>query len=227
MKPFSFQCFLTTLLLATATLAQAQEKVMRMHSGGSVIYEVNTMQVDSVTFASSYTHATANVLMLTVDFTTSTFESGYEFILDKPAESFTISPLYQSPGDFGGIELYFSEIDKLLFSGTIIWMGKGSIQYPKPEKWLSPKDFEATDILDYVRPKNGFEEVLKDDYDEGYFKYFDEAAIEAVWGAVQPLVKAREYIEENPGQKVRMFLYTPTVGVTDLSVAKWIIFLYK
>ena len=214
-------------LLATAALAQAQNRVMQVYSGGSVVYEISTARIDSVTFASSDTHATTNVLMLTTDFTTNIFESGYEFIFDKPAETFTISPLYQSPGDFGGIELYFSEIDKLLFSGTIFWMGNGSVQYPKPEKWLSAEDFDKTVYLNYVSPKNGFEEVLKDDYDEGYFKYLNETEIEAIWGAVQPLVKAREYIEKNPEQKVKMYLYTPTVGDTDWTVAKWVIFLYK
>ena len=225
MKRVRLQLFLTALLVVVAALAQAQDKVMLVHSGGSVAYAVNASQVDSVTFASSY--ATTNVLMLMVDFTTNAFESGYEFIFDKPAETFTISPLYQSPGDFGGIELYFSEIGKLLFSGTIFWMGDGAIQYPKPEKWLPSKDFDATIALNYVFPKNGFEEVLNDNYGEGYFKHLDETEIEAIWGAVQPLVKAREYIEENPEQKVKMYLYTPTVGDTDWAVAKWIVFLYK
>ena len=173
------------------------------------------------------THETTGVLMLKVDFTTNTFEGGYEHTFNKSAaETFTISSQYQSPGDFGGIELYFSEIDKLLFSGTIFWMGLGEIQYPAPDKWLSAEDFDKTGYLYYISPKNGFEEVLN--YEGGgYFQYLNETEIAAIWGAVQPLVKAREYIQENPEQKVKMYLYTPTVGLTDWAVAKWVIFLKK
>ena len=43
--------YLTALLLAMIGLtAQAQDKVMRVHSGGSVVYGINASQVDSVTF---------------------------------------------------------------------------------------------------------------------------------------------------------------------------------
>jgi len=51
MKKFRNQFALVTLLLTTAVVvAQAQDKVLQVHSGGSVVYAVNASQVDSITF---------------------------------------------------------------------------------------------------------------------------------------------------------------------------------
>ena len=49
MKKQGVQLLFVVLLLAT-TAVQAQNKVMRIHSGGNVAYAVNTSQVDSITF---------------------------------------------------------------------------------------------------------------------------------------------------------------------------------
>ena len=52
MKPHNLLLTLIALLLAT-TAAQAQDKVMRVHSGGSVVWALNTSQIDSITFSAS------------------------------------------------------------------------------------------------------------------------------------------------------------------------------
>jgi len=44
--------FFVVLLLSVATLVQSQDKVMQIYSNGDVSYEVNTSQIDSVTFIS-------------------------------------------------------------------------------------------------------------------------------------------------------------------------------
>ena len=44
--------FAATMLLMTA-VTQGQNKVMQVHSGGNVVYGINTLQVDSITFATS------------------------------------------------------------------------------------------------------------------------------------------------------------------------------
>ena len=49
MKTLSIRLFLIASLLA-ATVAQAQNKVVRIHSGGSVVYALNAAQIDSITF---------------------------------------------------------------------------------------------------------------------------------------------------------------------------------
>jgi len=41
---------LCAVVLLAATVAQAQDRVMRVHSGGDVVYEIGTLQVDSITF---------------------------------------------------------------------------------------------------------------------------------------------------------------------------------
>jgi hypothetical protein len=80
------------------------------------------------------------VLMLQVDYTTHTFEGGKEFNFPEQTGTFTITNEYVSPGDFGSIKLFYSELNETLFYGTIIWMGSGKILYP--EKWSSADDFK-------------------------------------------------------------------------------------
>ena len=48
---------------------------------------------------------------------------------------------------------------------------------------IANSNFDAVVTHDYVSPKNSFEEVLYNNYDEGYFKYLDVAEIGAIWGA--------------------------------------------
>ena len=52
MKQIKIFSLLAALLLTTA-VAQGQDKVMRVHSGGNVVYAANTSQVDSITFKKS------------------------------------------------------------------------------------------------------------------------------------------------------------------------------
>ena len=50
MKPLSIRLLFVALLLTTM-VAQAQNKVMQVHSGNGVVYALNASQVDSITFA--------------------------------------------------------------------------------------------------------------------------------------------------------------------------------
>ena len=50
MKTTKTMTLLCTMLLL-ATIAQGQDKVMRVHSGGNVVYGINASQVDSVVFS--------------------------------------------------------------------------------------------------------------------------------------------------------------------------------
>lgn len=160
---------------------------------------------------------TGKVLMLAVDFTTNKFESGTILPIYTQSETFTITNEYKEPSDFGYVKLYYSELDELLFYGDIIWMGSGKMKYPES---LSPANqFEAVDTKDFVFPANGFEDLFNQtnqtyDYEE-------------IWSAVQSLSVARIFLSENPQQKVKMFLYTPSVGVGNPEEWKWIIFLKR
>jgi hypothetical protein len=157
------------------------------------------------------------ILLLKVDYTTNTFEGGKELFFTQPAETFTITSEYKEPGDFGSIKLFYSEIDEPLFYGTIIWMGCGKILYP--ENWLPVVDFARTITEDYVFPANGFENVFN--------SYGNTLDHRIVWGAVQNVIKAREYLQSNPNQKVKLFFYQPSVGMGDPKDWKWIVFLKK
>lgn len=155
------------------------------------------------------------VLLLKVDFQTNTFEGGKELTFAKEIETFTITNVYVSPGDMGSIKLMYSELNDSLFSGTILWMGKGEMTYPKD--LLKADQFESVVTLDYITPKAGFENVFNpDDKTYDYNK---------VWSSVQALVKARQYLRSNPDATVKLFLYTPSVGMGNPADWDWIMFL--
>ena len=66
------------------------------------------------------------VILLKVDFLTNEFEGGKEFEFST-SESFTISSTYNTPVDFGDIQLYYNELNEKIFDGTIIWeIGRAS-----------------------------------------------------------------------------------------------------
>ena len=183
----------------------------------------------SVTFTSTNESGNCNgdegnVLMLKVnylpdEFGYHAFEGGYEYSFDNAPNSFTITKEYRSPGDFGHIKLYYSEIDEMLFYGTIVWMGCGKIYYPT---YLLPADaFNRVVTKDLVFPANGFENIFPES------SYYPEDGYEAIWLSVQGLVKVREYLQANPQQKVKLLLYAPSVGCGDPADWDWILFLKK
>jgi hypothetical protein len=155
------------------------------------------------------------VLMLKFDYTTNTFEGGKEFTFAKPATTFTISSQYHAPGDFGSIKLIYQELNETLFDGTIIWMGLGKMNFPAN---LQPAaDFNAVITTDIVHPINGLQNVFNpnnETYD--YTK---------IWMSIQYLVKVREYLKSNPNESVKIFLYTPGVGVGNPADWYWIIYI--
>lgn len=155
------------------------------------------------------------VLLLKVDYATNVFEGGKELTFNDTTSNFNIEVNYQEPGDFGGIQLYYSELDEKIFDGTIVWNGKGKINYP--ESFEPASSFEATLTNDYVFSTEGFENVFNPN--QQTYDY------QTIWGAVQSLVKAREFVLSNPDAKARIFLYTPSVGIGNPEEWDWIIIL--
>lgn len=160
---------------------------------------------------------TTEVLMLKVDYTTHAFEGGTEFNFLKMADNFTIINEYVEPSDFGSIKLIYKELNETLFDGTIHWMGLGKMTFP--ERLKPAKDFELVGTKDIVYPKNGFENVFNPNNQK--YEY------DKVWLSVQRLAKVREYLYANPDQKVKLFLYTPSIGVGDPLDWDWIVYLKK
>lgn len=163
---------------------------------------------------------TNGVLMLKVDYTTNDFEGGTEFYFSQQAANFSITNEYVPPGDFGSIKLIYEEINETLFFGTIVWMGVGEMTFP--ENLQPANQFEALLTEDYVFPANGFENIF--DPNNQYAEDFD---YHPVWSSVQNLVKVREYLNSNPNQKVKLFLYTPSVGIGNPADWDWIIYMKK
>lgn len=160
------------------------------------------------------------VLLLKVDYTSEVFEGGKEFHFPEPSEAFTIAERYEPPGDFGIVELRYEEINEVLFFGTIVWMGLGEMSFPANIR--PPEQFALVETEDYVSPGKGFENIF-DPYDqqEENFDYTE------IWASVQNLVKVREYLDSNPNQKVKIFLYAPSVGVGNPLDWDWFIFMKK
>ncbi|RYG18593.1 MAG: hypothetical protein EOO07_08600 [Chitinophagaceae bacterium] len=159
---------------------------------------------------------TANkVLLLKVDYLTNTFEGGKELTFTSSASTFTITTDYKSPGDFGNIKLTYKELDEKLFDGTIIWMGKGQINFPTD--LIAPKYFEPqVSSLDFVNPI-GFENIFNPNNQTHNYT--------PIWSKIQHLPKVREYLKSNPTATVKIFLYTPSVGAGNPADWDWIILL--
>lgn len=155
------------------------------------------------------------VLLLKVDYTTNTFEGGKELIFNDTTSTFTIDTEYQSPGDFGGIQLYYQELNTKIFDGSIIWNGTGKVNFP--ESFEPASSFDVTLTNDFVFPTEGFENVFNPNNET--YDY------QTIWSAVQSLVKAREFVLSNPDAKARIFLYTPSVGIGNPQEWDWIIIL--
>lgn len=160
-------------------------------------------------------HYRSKILMLKVDYLTNNFEGGKELLFSQPSETFTIRTEYSPPGDFGNIKLVYEELNKVIFDGDIIWMGLGQIIYP--QNILLASEFEHVLTNDYITPREGFENVFNPQNTN-----YDYSQI---WSSVQGLVTVRDYLRSNPNATVKLFLYTPSVGVGNPEDWDWIIFL--
>lgn len=157
---------------------------------------------------------TNNVLVLKVDYTTNTFEGGKELSFAIDTTDFTITYEYTPPGDFGNITMTYQELNETLFDGSIVWAGLGQMNYP--QNLLGANQFDYVLTADYALAP-GFENVFN--LDNTVYDY------EPVWSSVQGLVKVRQYLASNPYATVKLFLYTPSVGVGDPEEWDWIIFM--
>lgn len=159
------------------------------------------------------------VLMLKVDYTTNRFEGGTIFNFSQQTENFTITHQYIPPRDFGSVKLIYKELNQTLFEGSIHWMGLGKMTFP--EKLFPSDHFEEDFQKNIVYPNNGFEVVFcPDSLSLKYSLEYDNA-----WFSIQGLVKVRDFLEADPNQKVKLFLYTPSVGAGNPKDWYWIIYL--
>jgi len=157
------------------------------------------------------------VVLLKVDFLTHTFEGGKELTFRR-VPTFTISSNFQPPGDFGSVQLYYDEVNELLFDGTIIWMGTGQMSYPDIE---NPSVFSTIGQTVPMPDTNLFEKVM---YDQ--FAYYPETIpYQEIWDAIGNLGIVEEYRNFYPLGKVHLFLYTPSVGYGNPADWDWFVIL--
>ncbi|TDS55298.1 hypothetical protein [Myroides indicus] len=157
------------------------------------------------------------VLLLKVGYMSNNFEGGTELSFTKLSTDFNLVPEYVSPGDFGSIKMIYSDIDEVLFDGTIHWMGLGKRTFP--EELQTADSFLITETEDYVYPPNGIHNVFNPGGEA--FDY------DVVWGAIQNVKKVREYLVDNSNAEVKLFLYTPSVGDGNPYDWYWVVFVKK
>ena len=86
-----------------------------------------------------------------------------------------------------------------------------------PQNLLNANQFDTVMTTDYVTPSAGFVNVFNPD--NTTYSYNE------VWTSVQSLVKVRQYLYSNPNASVKLFLYTPSVGIGNPAEWDWIIFM--
>lgn len=160
-----------------------------------------------------------NVLMLKVDYLTHTFEGGKEFTFPNQTSTFTIQTQYQAPSDFGGIQLYYQELNQQLFNGTIHWMGTGSILFPT--NFITASSFIKVETLVPIPlPAAGFQNFFNPD--NTIYNY------QEVWNSIAYLQKTGDYgYWQTNTVAPKIFLYTPSVGIGDPATWKWIVILKR
>lgn len=164
----------------------------------------------------------ANFAFLVVDYETYEFEGGF-FEIYEPCDTCSGNKIpfditYKSPGDFGSILFQYDFAKDTIFYAGIVWNGNGDIIVPDklmPVDSFVVEDSPAVDPVEFEY-YNGMPGLLNE---EEYFMKADSA-----WGAVSNLDIVHSFSES--GYIAGFYLYPPSVGVFDPSVAKWVIFLY-
>lgn len=160
-----------------------------------------------------------DVLLLQIDYLTNTFDGGKEFTFPNQTTTFSITNQYVTPSDFGSIKLFYSELNQLLFEGTIHWMGTGSILFPTVFQPATSFSFVNT-LVPIPMPAAGFQNVFNPD--NTVYNY------QEIWNSFAYLQKTGDYgYWQTNTVAPKIFLYMPSVGVGDPATWKWIIILKK
>ncbi|MCW4468221.1 hypothetical protein OGH69_04515 [Flavobacterium sp. MFBS3-15] len=160
------------------------------------------------------------VLLLKVDLLTNTFEGGKELSFEE-ADTFTITPEYVSPADFGSIKLKYEETGETIFDGTIHWNGLGEMSYPAALD--APSSFAVMDNEIAMPASSDIVHVEYGDGETGFpFLTIDH---EAIWESISHLQLVEDYRARNPNAKVNIFLYAPSVGIGDPADWDWFVIL--
>lgn len=139
------------------------------------------------------------VLMLKVNYNSFAFEGGIEYSYDQETDSFNVEIFNIDTSDIATLKLTYREVNKTLFYGSYIWQGMGEVFIP--EAFDDPDEFETVLTDDVVFPSKGFIPI---------FNQFDRNIdYMNLWMSIQNLKKVREFLQLNPDQKIKIFIYAP------------------
>ncbi|MDL2277216.1 hypothetical protein LJC57_01360 [Parabacteroides sp. OttesenSCG-928-G07] len=153
------------------------------------------------------------VFTFAVDYTTNDFLGGYVIDLPQETDFLKFACTYKSPGDFGSVSWYDETTETELFSGTIIWMGKGKRTFP--EEIDSPSSFIKRDT------KTAMPEFVLLQHDE-YGTNYENIDYEAIWKPLEYLQNVSWLQSSSPAY---LYLYRPSVGLGDPKDWYWLVFL--
>ncbi len=154
------------------------------------------------------------VQVLTVDYTTNKFLGGYAIELPHYLDTLELDCKYNSPVDFGDITWFEKKTETELFTGTIIWMGKGERSFP--EEINNASSFVK---LDKVTEMPTFYPLFHDEYSK--MDTNEEFDYTPIWQSIEKL----QFISwMEPSTPAYIYLYCPSVGVGDPADWYWLIF---
>ncbi|UCG52798.1 MAG: hypothetical protein JSW58_04390 [Candidatus Latescibacterota bacterium] len=163
-----------------------------------------------------------NLAVLVSDYLTYEFERGalnhYPMCSGCDEEGLPFEIVFDPPLDFGDITFRYTERGDTLFRGTIVWMGTGAITYPT----------EFFDADEFERVSDPRRDPLSTEYFSVYPQFDEEtfkAKADSAWQEVKTLDIVADFARKD--YRVGVYMYPPTVGMFDPSVAKWVVFLYR
>ena len=152
---------------------------------------------------------TDDILVMKVDYLTFR-NNGYTTVnvRDRTGSGDTIPfyAAYRYPGDFGFIKLYYKQKDSanLLFSGSIVWMGCGEMDFPT--NWVTGRE----NYLLMAYP--GQERFSFIDESGTHQKVTDETELRKVWESVS-MTEAFQWFYNHSSKRAAVYLYRPSVGI--------------
>jgi hypothetical protein len=159
-----------------------------------------------------------NIAVLKLNYTDFSIQGGkmlYYDCLGCTKDSIPFNVDYQEPMDFGSICLKLNPSLDTVFSGSMIWMGTGVIDFPSNFNASMP--FMSGNSI--IQAPNNIQLLNQ----QGQ-QFNNATIINQCWNTVSTLEITESF--SNFNYHAAIYLYTPKVGLTDYNYAKWIVFLY-
>ncbi len=162
------------------------------------------------------------VSLLILDVETYLFKGGIELSFPEETNSFTISTFSgssDSSSDFNWVDLRYSELDELLFSGTMLLTGPG--QRTTPDRINPITDFETIQTV-LPRPHDSVFVDIKIN-DSAY--EMSQSNRDSIWQSIDQLKITKDYRSSNPDEKIHVFYYQSWLGFGHEADWDWYIIL--